>query len=225
VKNFFRNIKYRSLGALINDELKAAVAEAIEKVEHTTSGEVVVMIAPSSSALAYVTTSWILLTTSLLFTFFIGANKLGFNFTEVTIIIVSALAFTCGYLLSLSWFGKRFFLHVDDRHQNVLNRARFEFHLHRLNKTQKATGVLIFVSLLEREAVVWGDELIAKKLPTETWTNILNHLIANFKAGKLQLGLTEAIEEVGQILKEHFPAVATERNDNEISNELILLED
>ncbi len=222
METFLKNIKGKRLATLFNEELKTQVTKAIAEEEKGTSGEVVVMIAPSSAPHSYIVTSWTIFFIALLFVTVFIFSKLGFSIPNTFIIVGIVLSPLLAMAIFQTWPGKRFFLDQADKHINVLNRAHFEFYRHRLHHTDKSTGVLIFISLLEREAVVWGDELISQKLPQETWQKILNQLIVNLKVNNLQTGLVEAISEIGKILKEHF---LSEKNDqNELSNELILLD-
>lgn len=205
-------------------EKKAQVERKIAEVESTTRGEVVVVIANSSSTVGHVP-------------FAIFASLL-FIFTLVDLPHIQAsfsgeiwwplLFWPVVCLLLTRWlsgfpFIQRLFLPLEDRQHQVELRAETEFYRQGLQKTDNSTGVLIFVSLLEHQAVILGDKGISKKLSAETWTHILKDLQSEAKKGQLTEGLLKALEDIRPILKEHFP-IETQKNPNELPNHLIFVD-
>jgi putative membrane protein len=95
-----------------------------------------------------------------------------------------------------------------------------EFHRMGLHKTRRATGVLLFVSLLERRVIVLGDEGIHAKVGDEHWAATTQAVLEGIAAGSLETGLLEGIALCGAVLAEHFPA---QKDDvNELPDRLIV---
>jgi putative membrane protein len=86
----------------------------------------------------------------------------------------------------------------------VRARALRAFHEHGLHRTGEGTGVLVFASLFEHEAVVLGDHGIHEKMGAE-WKRAVDALVEGMKASDPAKGFVEAIALVGARLAEHFP--------------------
>jgi putative membrane protein len=87
----------------------------------------------------------------------------------------------------------------------VRARAVRAFHENGLERTAERTGVLLFASLFEREAVVLGDEGIHAKLAPGEWDRTVAALVAGMRAGDPAKGFVDAVALCGARLAEHFP--------------------
>ena len=88
-----------------------------------------------------------------------------------------------------------------------------------LHDTAERTGVLIFASLPEHHAEVIADAGIYAKVGAEHWADTVAALVAGAKAGDIIGGFEGAIALAGEVLAEHFPPGALNRN--EIDDHLI----
>jgi putative membrane protein len=86
----------------------------------------------------------------------------------------------------------------------VRARAMRAFHEHGLHRTAEGTGVLVFASLFEHEAVVLGDHGIDARMGGE-WDKAVAALVAGMKAGDPEKGFVDAIALCGARLAQHFP--------------------
>jgi putative membrane protein len=86
----------------------------------------------------------------------------------------------------------------------VRARALRAFHEHGLHRTAEGTGVLLFASLFEHEAVVLGDHGIHEKMAGD-WKRAVDALGAGMRASDPAKGFVDAIALVGARLAEHFP--------------------
>jgi putative membrane protein len=86
----------------------------------------------------------------------------------------------------------------------VRARALRAFHEHGLHRTAEGTGVLVFASLFEHEAVVLGDHGIHARMGQD-WDRAVSSLVAGLKAGDPARGFVDAIAICGARLAEHFP--------------------
>lgn len=107
------------------------------------------------------------------------------------------------------------------QHRNVTSKAFEHFAKSGVYETAENSGILIFVSFLERQVRIIADSGIAKKIPQDLWNIIADDLAAGIKAGKTKEGFINAVEKCGELLAEHFPAKA--ENPNELPDGLVIL--
>jgi putative membrane protein len=93
------------------------------------------------------------------------------------------------------------------------------FTAHGLHYTKAHTGILIFASLLEHRVVVLADRGINEKVAAGTWDEIVNTITEGLKSGNGCDGFCKAIERCGEILAQHFPRSADDRD--ELPNKLV----
>lgn len=86
-------------------------------------------------------------------------------------------------------------------------------------RTRGRTGVLLYLSLLERRAELVADEAIHSRVAPEVWGEAMAVLIDNVKAGRPGEGMALAVEKVGEVLAECLPP--TLDNPNELPDRLI----
>ena len=98
-------------------------------------------------------------------------------------------------------------------------RAVRAFHEKGLCKTRKHTGVLFFISLLERKVRILADSGIHEKIGQETLDKFARHISRGIKEGRSGDALCEAIQEAGDLLARHFPI--TKDDTDELGNNVI----
>jgi len=94
-------------------------------------------------------------------------------------------------------------------------RAEAAFLEEEVFNTRDRTGILVFIALFEREAVILGDEGINRAVPEGLWQRLVDDLVAGISAGRPAEALRETILACGELLVEHD---VTPRPDDE--NEL-----
>ncbi|MNT25771.1 hypothetical protein D3C72_1613110 [compost metagenome] len=134
----------------------------------------------------------------------------------VVIVVIYALS----HVIAKIHFVQKIFVPEKDEVEQVHQRAQLEFFSNRIHRTQDGTGILIFVSAMEKKAVILADEGIAKKLPPETWDVVLNDLRVHLHKGDWASAYKAAISRSGDLLKTHFPVSG--ENHNELMNHLII---
>ncbi|WP_347356496.1 TPM domain-containing protein [Bdellovibrio sp.] len=199
----------------------AQIEATISRVEESTSGEIVPVIVRRSSAVGHVP-----LTLTLLLTLLLVIVEFPFSdwlwvtpwvwLWPVLLVVIYGIS----HVLAKSKWIQKVFVPERDEVDSVHQRAHLEFYLNRIHRTELGTGVLIFVSVMEKKAVVLADEGISKKLPKEHWDEILAVLGKNLHDGKWAAGFVAAIEACGQDLQAHFPV--TSGKANELKNHLIV---
>lgn len=206
----------------LTEQDKKTIAEAVKKAEVGHDGEIVPVIVKRSSSVGHVPLTLTLLL--LLILIFLGLPQ-----SEVLwkapwmwswpVIIVGL--YYLSHIFARLPFLQRVLVPERDEVEQVHNRAHLEFFLNEVDHTEHKTGVLIFVSVMERKAVILVDKGLSEKLPQETWDGILLRLSAHLRKGEWAAGFTHAIEECGRHLKTHFPIA---EHHDQLSNELIIKE-
>jgi putative membrane protein len=99
-------------------------------------------------------------------------------------------------------------------------RAEQAFLQHGLHRTAQGTGVLVFASLREHQAVVLGDAGIHARMGDEEWRRAVEALLAGIRSGAPADGFVAAIAVVGDRLAEHFPRSPGDAATNELPDGL-----
>lgn len=106
-----------------------------------------------------------------------------------------------------------------DIDRRVQRRAQAAFLEEQVFLTEKRTGILIFLAVFEHRAIILADKGIHQVIPAETWSDLVNRLVAGIKAGQAAEALCETIERCGEILQKHDIPRANADID-ELSNDL-----
>jgi uncharacterized membrane protein len=97
---------------------------------------------------------------------------------------------------------------------NPLLKAQNLFTHLKLNETELKNGVIIYVSIEDKQVAVYGDQGINEVVEPDFWDTTLRKMTDLFKNGQLVEGICAGLKEAGERLKVHFP-----KSDNDI-NEL-----
>ena len=109
------------------------------------------------------------------------------------------------------------------RRSCVTNRAFRYFTESGVYDTAEHSGILIFVSYMERQVRIVADSGISKHISQDLWNLIADELAENLRKGEAAKAFTTAIEKCGELLAENFPP--HEDNPNELPDGLVILED
>ncbi|MHB8108938.1 MAG: TPM domain-containing protein [Syntrophorhabdaceae bacterium] len=190
---------------------KERIREATLAAESNTIGEIAVMIVDASNhyydaaILGAITFGNIL---AFLVTIF---------FLHESIWWYVPLTFVCFILF---WFLfrrmpslKMFFTGTKRKQLAVRDRALQAFYEKGLHRTKGNTGVLFFISILERKVWVLADKAIHEKIKQaklDAFARMISYGIRNNDAAG---ALIKAIGEAGELLNQHFPAHAGDINE------------
>jgi uncharacterized membrane protein len=108
------------------------------------------------------------------------------------------------------------------RNASARQRAVALFGKLRVWDTEHNNGVLIYLLLAERAIEIVADRGLARRVPPAEWQAIVARMRSAFREGRLEDGLTQALEEVSALLVEHFPVQPGERNRNELPDAPVL---
>ena len=226
---------------ILSDAEHQKVADAIRRAETSTSGEIYCVLNEADSYYPQVALAWAaavaLLVPYLLWLSgidiamlmspgwkpghgedlaTIAYHRLGLTYTVLPIaLFILTYGFTLVPPVSRLLTPRRV------RRQHVHRAALEQFRTRGLSRTANRTGVLIFVSLSDRQAEVVSDEGIYAKVPPETWSDATAAVINGIKRNEIAAGLVDAVECVGALLAEHFPQSAD--NLNELPDKVVEL--
>jgi len=100
---------------------------------------------------------------------------------------------------------KRRLIHPDELTTETREQALVLFLEQGLHETRDKTGILILISLFERQVVVLADSGINARVPEHTWDEVVALVLAGLKNGKACESLCAAITRCGELLCENFP--------------------
>jgi putative membrane protein len=207
--------------SVVDEESQVAVTAALAAAERRTEGEIVPVVLERSDR--HPEACWLAALVMLLVGSALLVSWLPWE-QPLEVIALQALAGAVGWLLArLLPDLRRTFVSEARATEVAEEQAVQEFHRAGLHKTQRATGVLLFVSLFERRVIVLGDEGIHAKVGDDHWKATTEAVLHGIASGSLKKGLLAGIEKCGAVLAEHFPA---RRDDlNELPDRLIVRRD
>ncbi|HIJ89879.1 MAG: hypothetical protein OEV89_03860 [Desulfobulbaceae bacterium] len=196
---------------------KQRIAATISEMEKKTSGEVVTMVVAASDTYPEAT---------LLAGFSIG-GVIGLIITDLFLgdSLGYFLPLLIGGALLVSGLAKKFppllrlFIPDSRLETRVAERALRAFYEKNLHTTRDNTGVLFFISLLERKVWILADTGIYQKISQETLMGYADDIATGIKQGQACNALCREIEAVGAILARHFPIKSDDTN--ELSNQVL----
>jgi len=95
----------------------------------------------------------------------------------------------------------------------VEQRAAQLFHDQRIHHTDGSGGVLVYLSLFERRAVILADRAAFEALGKPTLDGLCSELIAEARRGDLPLALAATIRRLGDLLAEKLPRADDDVNE------------
>lgn len=196
---------------------KEAIRRAVAEAELLSSGEIVAMVVDHSDPYREAERLGAILVAAAL------AVVLAVLLRHVTIWSYIPLVILC-YFPMLALF-RRFprlklsFVGRGRQAQAVQERAIRAFYEKGLYRTREETGILIFVSLLERKVWILGDRGINAKIPPSSWRDLARELADGIGAGRTAEALCHVISACGNELSRHFPRRAGDAN--ELSDDLL----
>jgi putative membrane protein len=179
----------------------ATVSAAIRKAEQRTCGQIVCVLAHSSSAYSYIPILWasvVALVTPWPLIYFTPWSVQQIFLVQLAVFLVAGLLF--------SWMPLRFALVPREVRRTRAHRIALEqFVIRRVAHTKNRMGVLIFVSLGERYARIIADEGLAQKVHSAEWQSAIDALTGHMHDGRIVQGFTAAIERCTAVLAAHAP--------------------
>lgn len=201
----------------ITQQDKDFLRDTIEKAESKTSGEIVPVILDKSDF--YPAAHFRL--ALIIGIFFSFTCYYSYDFDDpIMLLWIQIPGMITGYLLAYLTPLKRLFTSKSEMDEETFQRALEVFYNNNVSMTKDRTGIMLYISLLERKAFVLADCGINEKVPSDYWDKLVSKLITQIKEGHIINGLGQAITECGKSLEASFPIQKDDTN--EISNDLII---
>jgi putative membrane protein len=213
---------------LFSDKDMEAIADAVKSVEKVTSGEIVPMVAEKSGHYESVEL-WFSL--GLAYCAAAAAYALVEMFPywsspyvpvhgQWFVLSVHIIGFAGGLLLMRIPWLKSLFIFRGRSEKRVHEAALLAFYEQGLYKTRDRTGILIYVSLLERRVIVLGDTGINEKVEQEHWDGVVKLIVGGIRKGNIAQGIVDGILSCKDVLKTHFPVKPDDTD--ELSDDLVI---
>jgi putative membrane protein len=200
------------------------VSHAITAAEEKTSGEIIVIAARQSDDYVHVPLH-LAAGVALAVPFLLPLVAEWFPWSTLPLGWVFAIQLVAFILVALicSLDGLRYAITPRSLMRKYAGRnAAFQFLAINTHGTAGRTGILLFVSLLERHVEVIGDTEIAKRVTQEEWQAIIDEMLPFLRENQVADALEVGISRCGALLARHFPPGVI--NDNELPNHFIVLE-
>jgi putative membrane protein len=202
----------------LSEQDRARVEAAVRAAEARTSGEIVVSVVDASDAYPHVPLAGAIigLLTALLAWLLSPA---AWQPLPVAASLLGGLVL--GFTLA-QWVRpiKRFLLGSRVAETEVYQRALQGFVESGVAETRDRTGILIFVSLLERRVQVIADAGIHRQVADRTWDEVVGLTLDGIRRGSLADGLCAAVARCGELLAREFPR--REDDKDELSDQPIV---
>jgi len=151
----------------------------------------------------------------------VGEVRVGF-WTFAALIVVG---FAVGVVLAsrVLWL-RRLFTSSREMEEEAVSRAKKAFFDRRVHRTSAASGVLVFVSVYERCAVLIADEGVRERLSLRSLDEVRDELIAGLREDGLASGLRRGIARLGSLLETALPPAADRSSAVEIGDRVIVID-
>lgn len=202
---------------LFDEAVRARVNEAVRRAEAASRGQIVPVVVEKSDAYPEARFRGALLGAALAT---LAVLFFDLPLTLVELPLAQVVAGGLGAWLAMWDPLERLLVGRKAMDQAVRARALRAFHEHGLQRTAEGTGVLVFASLFEHEAVVLGDHGIHARMGEAGWDEAVKALVAGLRRGAPGEGFEAAISRCGARLAEHFPRAEGAAAPNELGDAL-----
>lgn len=199
--------------ARFDEDARKALTACVKEIETRTDAELVLVIRARSDSYRQADYLFgaLLAVAGLIFLLFSP-----FNFHPNWVLIEVVLLFVLGaFLSSRSNALRRLFTSKRLRAQKVRTSAAAMFYEAGIANTSQETGILVYLSLLERRLEVLADRGVLTAMPAMEWNEELFELHEAGRRGDPKL-LENALHSLSDLLAKHLPA--TGENPNELAD-------
>lgn len=200
----------------LNSEEQQQVLQVVRAMERRSSGEIVPMVVSASHSYPEAAlTGAVLLAGLLALPTALATGGLFWATHQVLWFFFGyfVLFFPLCRLLMRFPMLLRPFISTHRADEEVRRAALARFYSEGLQATREASGVLVYISVLERRVWILGDCGINQRIAPETWSTFVVTLIAGIKQGQAGAALCAVIEGIGDLLARHFPQKKEDTNE------------
>ncbi len=197
-------------------ESKAALSEAVRAVESCSSAELVVAVRPRSGSYLHADlTSGILAGLAVLAVLLYSRWEFDLYWFLIDPVLAGGLA---ALAASRSAFLRRAFTRRTTRRREVETAARSTFVERRIHRTSGRTGILLYVSVLECEAVMVFDAGVEALAATDAWAKAVGEIEETVHRGADGTAVAERVRGLAALLSPSLQRSATDVD--ELANEV-----
>ncbi len=91
--------------------------------------------------------------------------------------------------------------------------AQEQFSRLNMERTAERNAVLIFIAPRAQKFAVIGDTAIHEKCGPDFWTQLADRMTTHFRSGDYTAGVLAGIHQASEILAQHFPRRADDKNE------------
>ena len=199
--------------ALFTEAEQKAIARAVEEVELTTSGELVVVHTARSADYAQHRAAFALFFGLVI----VDLVYLVAPWFDVSVALLAVAVVAVGSYV-LAGYGPmlRLLVPAATRAERCMERALRAMIEQGVTETRDRSGVLIFLSEAEHRVVILADHGINQRVDGDEWDRDVATLVAALKAGTPADGVQKVIGRIGSLLSASFPP--RKDDTNELSN-------
>lgn len=191
------------------DDLAPRVEALVREVEAGTSAELVVVIAGSSSTYRGVI-GWALGVPAVVATAFFCWSPWVFDDTWIPVDVLVASVAVAG-LVGTSFRARRSLTSRREQDRCVGLAADAAFWQEAVHATRARTGILVYVSLLERRVEVRADLAVSAAVPAAAWNAAVQRIQAQYSTPD---AFASAFGALGAVLAEHLPRAHDDENES-----------
>jgi uncharacterized membrane protein len=89
-----------------------------------------------------------------------------------------------------------------------------------MSKTKERNGVLIYIAPRSRKFAVIGDAAIHARCGASFWSELAAAMSQDFRGGRFTEGIVKGVTRAGDLLAQHFPRRAGEKDVNELPDDV-----
>jgi len=196
----------------------AGFEERIKAVELRTAGEIVVMVAGSSASYPQAALSGSLLL-SLVLAIPVAALYGSHDMWFFLSLFLPLLILFNEILTRVPSFC-RLFAAKQAITEAVERASLAAFYARGITRTDSNTGILLYVSVLERRVRVVADKGINEHVAPDTWDELVGGIVGGIRSGDPSGAIASAVDRCGGMLEQHFPIQPGDKN--ELENRVII---
>lgn len=196
---------------IFNETFQAQLYEAVQAIEKESDAEIVTIAYSHSDSYRAVSLTSAAITTYLSYSVLMFAPTL---ISDFTLYVVPILVFMgTFFLIDKVNFVKQYLIPKKKKEKNVEIYARALFQKAGIHHTERHTGLLIFISLLEKKVQLIPDRGIQNAIKSEDWGKIQAYFDAIFETNEVEKGILKALEQCKSIFALHLPILPDDINE------------
>jgi putative membrane protein len=205
---------------ILNNQERSQLDQRIKEAEKKTGTQIVLAVIERSDSYAEIPWKAFALAVSIAGLFVFLHAMLWPE--RITVLLALSVTLAAGAVCALvavylPWFA-RFFLNVHRKEVEVRQYAESLFLSRELFSTSKRSGILLLVSMFERQIIVLPDTGISKRLSQDAMQGIITLMTPSLASGLLAQALEKGLERLEEILA---ATASADAGGNELPDEII----